>query len=66
MLGPIVGLIGAGLYLLGFLTCAVLCASKPDDERITCGTCRHNERGDNPNCYKCQTKGRFTGYERGN
>lgn len=36
MFEPIIGLIGAALYLLGFATCAILCVGKQADKPISC------------------------------
>lgn len=69
MFDPIVGIIGAALYLLGFATCAILCVGKKADKPISCQTCKHSKGGrcdcNNPHCYRCLTEGAFTGYERG-
>jgi hypothetical protein len=69
MFDPIVGIIGAALYLLGFATCAILCIGKQSDKPISCEICKHSKGGrcdyHNANCAKCLIKGAFTGFERG-
>lgn len=69
MFDPIVGIIGAALYLAGFATCAILCIGKQSDKPISCETCKHSKRGKvnayDKNCAKCLCEGAFTGYERG-
>ena len=63
-------LIGAGLYMLGFVTASVLAAGKKSEEEPvrSCKTCTHSKRGEldvtNSNCAKCLTTYANAGYER--
>lgn len=69
MFEPIVGIIGAALYLLGFATAVLMAVAKKADKPISCETCEHSKCGKfnsyNKNCAKCLCEGAFTGYERG-
>ena len=68
MFDPIVGLIGAGLYLAGFATAALMAVAKKEDKPISCEICKHSKRGRansyDKNCAKCLCEGAFTGFER--